>query len=71
MQPSIVFHRGSGNIDVDPADRAIFMLRGINRLYGVEHIFNRIVDRMFSAFDRQPLVSHILKGPYLSGYFFP
>ena len=58
----VIFHRGRRDIHVDAADIAVFMVDGIDRLDGFEDVFDRIVDRIFSGFNGQSLVSHILQG---------
>ena len=58
----VIFHRGRRDIHVDAADIAVFMVDGIDRLDGFEDVFDRIVDRIFSRFDGQSLVSQILQG---------
>ena len=62
----VVFHGGGGNVDVDAADRAVFMLDGINGVDTFEDVFDRVIDRVFTGFDGKALVSHILQGGHLA-----
>ena len=60
-QPVIV-HCGGGDIDIYPADRAVFMFDTVNGVDAVQIVFHGVVDRILACFQRQPLVPHILKG---------
>jgi len=68
LQPAVVFYRRSRYIYVNPADSAVFMLYGINGLYGFQYIFYRIIDRILPRFNGQPLMTHILQGYNLPLY---
>ena len=65
FQLSVVFHSSSGNIYVYPADSAVFMFDTVDSLNALQHIFNRTVHRIFSCFQRQSLMPHILKSDNL------
>ena len=69
VQFAVIFHRGGGNIDIDPADGAILVLNAVNRFDAFQNIFDRIVDRIFSGFDRQPLMPHVLQGDHFAAHF--
>ena len=49
-------------VDVHASYGAVAALGGIDRLYGLENVFKRIVDRVLPRLDGQPLVSHVLQG---------
>ena len=59
---AVVFHRGGGDVDVDTADGAILVFDRVDRMDGVEDILDRVVDRVFTGFDGQALMAHILQG---------
>ena len=69
FQLPVILHRRRRNIDIDPADRPVFMLDTVNCLDTVQHIFNRIVDRILARLQRQTFMSHILKRNYLPADF--
>ena len=58
----VIFYRSRCNIDIDTTDRSIFMFDTVDRFDTVQNIFDRIVYRIFSRFDRQSFMSHILQG---------
>ena len=59
FQFPVILHRRRRNIDIDPADRPVFMLDT------VQHIFDRAVNRILARLQRQTFMSHILKRNYL------
>ena len=67
-QPVIV-HCGGGDIDIYPADCAVFMFDTVNGVDAVQIVFHGVVDRILACFQRQPLVPHILKGDDLFADF--
>ena len=61
FQLFIVFHSGGRNVHIDTADGAVFMLDGVDGIDAFQHVFNRIIHRVFPAFQSQTLVTHVLK----------
>ena len=61
LELAVIFHGGRCNVDVDAADGAVFVLHAVNGFDALQHIFNRNVDRVFTGFQRQAFVPHILK----------
>ena len=70
FQLAVVFHGSGGNVDIDPADSPIFMFDAINGLDRFQYVLNRIPQRIFSCFQCQAFVSHVLQGNYLLTYLF-
>ena len=66
VQAAVVFYRGRSNVHIYPADGAVFMLDAIDGLYRLQNVFDRIVNRIFSSFQCQTLVSHVLQGDDLT-----
>ena len=66
LQLPVVFHSRRRNVDVDPADRPVFVLDAVDGLDTLEDILNRVVDRILARLDSEPLVPHILQGYDLS-----
>ena len=62
FEQAVIIYGRCGNIDVNAADRAVFMLDAVNGVDRIQIIIHRIVNRIFSGFQRQTLVSHILQG---------
>ena len=46
------------------------MMYAVDRIYAVEDVFDRVVDRILTCFDRKTLMTHILQGYDLSLNFF-
>ena len=61
VQLSVIFYRGGGNVDIDAADCSVFVLNSINGINAFQNVFNRVVYGVFSQFQRQALMSHILQ----------
>ena len=61
----IVFHCGGSNVYVDTADGTVLMLDIVNGIDGLQHILDRIVDRILPQLDGKALVAHILQCRYL------
>lgn len=62
MQLPVVFHSGSGNVDVDTTDGSVAGLGGIDGLYRLQDVFDRIAYRVLPCLHGQPLVAHVLEG---------
>jgi hypothetical protein len=60
VQAAVVFYGGCGNVHIDTADGAVFMFDGINGMNAVEDVFDGVIYRVFTGFDSQPFVTHIL-----------
>ena len=60
FQPAVVFYRSGCNIYVHPTDSPVFMFDTVNRPDRFQNIFYRIQGGMFSCFECQALVPHIL-----------
>lgn len=70
LQHSVFLHRSSGDVDVDPADGAVFMVDGVYGFDTLQYVFDRVVDRIFAGLQGQPLVSHILESDDFSSDVF-
>ena len=68
FQHPVLLHRGGGNVDVDAADIAVFVVDGIDGFDALENVFNGVVFRVLTGFDGQPLVAHVLQGDDLPGH---
>ena len=62
LKLAVILHGSGGDIDIDPPDGAVFVFDAINRLDALQHIFYRVIHRIFPGFQRQPLMPHILEG---------
>ena len=62
MQLPVVFHSGSGNVDVDTTDGSVAGLGGIDGFYRLQDVFDRIAYRVLPCLHGQPLVAHVLEG---------
>ena len=76
LQLAVILHRGGGDVHVDAADVAIFIVNGVDRMDALQDIFNGIVHRVLPGFDGQALVPHILechdfRTDFLLGELFP
>ena len=69
FQLAVVLHSSSRNVYVYATDSTVLMFNGVNRLYALQNIFDRIVYRVFARFQRQTLVTHILQSNYFSSNF--
>ena len=70
LQLAVIFHRGCGDIHIDAADRAVFVLYGIDRFNAIKNIFDRIIYGVFPCFDCKALMSQILKRNDFGFHFF-
>ena len=61
LEFAVVLDSGCGDVDVHPADRAVFVLDSVDGPDALQYIFDRVHDRMFAGFERETLVSHILQ----------
>ena len=66
VQLLVVFYGRCRDVDVDAADGAVLVLDRINRLDGVKDVFDRVVLRVFARFEKQTLVTEVLKSPALA-----
>ncbi len=76
FQFPVIFHGGSGDVHIDPADSAVFMLDGVDGLDAFQNILDGVVDRIFTGLESQTLVAHILQSDdlpldFLLGQLFP
>ena len=62
LEFAIVLDCRGRDVHVHPANGTILVLDAVNRLDALEDILDRVFLRMFSGFDGEPFVSHILKG---------
>ena len=51
LELAVVFDGGGGDVDVDPADGAVFVLDGVDGLNTFEDVLNRVVDRVLARLD--------------------
>ncbi len=70
LEFAVVLHRGRGDIYVHAADVAVLMVNAVDRLDGLEHIFDRAFNRMLAGFQGEALVAHVLQGDHLFADFF-
>ena len=68
LQLSVVFHRSSGDVDVHSANRAVFMLNPVNGFNTFQYILNGVIDRIFTGFDREALMTHVLQRDDLAAH---
>ena len=66
----IVFDRRGRDVDVDTADRSVFMLDAVNRLNAFQYIFDGVIDGVLACFQCQTLMPHILQRNYFLLNFF-
>ena len=62
VQATVIFYRGRSNVYVYPTDSSILVLDTIDSLYRFQNVFDRVVNRVFSSFQCQTLVPHVLQG---------
>ena len=60
LEHPVFLHRGRGDVHIHAADRAVFVLDGIDCLDGFQNIFDGIVHGVLARFNRETLVAHIL-----------
>ena len=70
LQLAVVLHSSSRNVYVYATDSTVLMFNGVNRLNALQNIFDRIVHRVFTRFQRQTLVTHILQSNYFRSNLF-
>ena len=61
FQLLIILDRRGRDVDVDTADRSVFMFDAVDRIDALQYVFDRVVFRIFPRLDGQPFVSHILQ----------
>ena len=61
FQLLIILDRRGRDVNVDTADRSVFMFDAVDRIDAFQYVFDRVVFRIFSRLDGQPFVSHILQ----------
>ena len=61
LELAIIFHGGCGNVDIHPANRTVLVFDRIDGLNALQHILNGTVYRVFTGFQRQTLMAHILQ----------
>ena len=66
VQAAVILYRSRSNVHIYPADGAVFMLDAIDGLYRLQNVFDGVVNRIFSCFQCQTLVSHVLQGDDLT-----
>ncbi len=65
-----VFGRGRGNVHVNASDCAIAVFDAIDGFHALQDVFDGVVLRVFTCFDGQALMTHILQGNNLSANLF-
>ena len=63
---SVVLYCSSCDVNVYTSDRAVLMLDRVDRLDALQDVFDRIVYRVLTCFDRKSLVTHVLQCDNLS-----
>ena len=66
VQATVILYRGRSNIYVYPTDGSVLVLDTIDSLYRLQNVFDRVVNRIFSCFQCQTLVPHVLQGDDLT-----
>ena len=61
LEPAEILDGCRGNVDVHAADVSVLVVDAVDCRYAVEDVLNRIVDRVFSCFDCEAFVSHVLQ----------
>ena len=61
LEQTVIIDGGCGDINVDAADCAVFMLNAIDGLNAVKIIFHGVMYRVFPRLQSQPLMPHILQ----------
>ena len=62
LKLAIIFHCGSCNIYIHPANGTIFMLNTVNCFDAIQNILNGIIDGVLAGLQCQALVPHVLQG---------
>ena len=70
LQLAVILHGGGRNIHIDAADRPVFVFDGINRFDAFQNVFDGIMERIFTGFQRKALMPHVLQRDDLPFYFF-
>ena len=65
LEFAVVLDGGGGDVDVDPADRAVLVLDAVDGPDAFKDILDRVVLRVLAGLEREPLVAHILQGDHL------
>ena len=61
LELAVVLNCGCGNIDIDAADRSVFVFDTVNCFDALKDILDRVVDRILTRLDRQSFVAEILQ----------
>ena len=61
LELAVILDRGRRDVDIDAADRTVFVLDAVNCLDALENVFDRIVDRILARLNCQTLVAQILQ----------
>ena len=67
LELPVVLHGGGGDVHVDAADGAVFVVDAVDGVDAVEDVLDGVVDRVLARFHGQTLVAHILQGDDLAG----
>ena len=70
VQAAVILYCGRSNVYVYPADGSVLVLDAIDGLYRLQNVFDRVVNRVFSSFQCQTLVPHVLQGDDLTADVF-
>ena len=70
LEHFVLFYSSCGNVHIDTADIAVFMVNGIYGFNTFQNVFDWVVDRVLSGFQGKTFVSHILQGDDLFFDFF-
>ena len=62
VQTTVVLYSGSGNVYIHASDGTVLVLDTVDGLDALQHIFYRVVLRVFACFQSQTLVTHVLQG---------
>ena len=66
VQAAVILYRGRSNVYVYPANGSVLVLDAIDGLYRLQNVFDGVVNRIFSCFQCQTLVPHVLQGDDLT-----
>ena len=67
-EPAVVLHGSGCYVHVHPAYGSILVVYAIDGAYGLQYVFYRIVARVLSCLQCQPLVAHVLQSHHLALY---
>ena len=70
LELAVVLDRGSCDVHVRATDRAVLVLDRVDGLKALEHVLDRIVDRVFAQLDRKALVTLVLQRNHFGGDLF-